>query len=40
MPTRNSRKASTVSSGSQLPIMSNDFWPAKTSIHWILRLPP
>ena len=27
MPTRNSRKASTVSSGSQVPTLSNDFWP-------------
>ena len=32
MPTSSSRKASSVSSGSQLPILSNDFWPASTSL--------
>ena len=40
MPTRNSRKASTVSSGSQLLKRLKLSSPAKTSIQEILRLPP
>jgi len=40
IPTRNSRKASTVSSGSHSFQSLNGFSPAKTSIHAILRLPP
>src|SRR6185503_16900760 len=38
--TRYLRHASTVSSGSQLPVWLNAFSPASTSIQWILRLPP
>ena len=33
MPMRWVRKVSTVSSGSQLPVSSNAFWPASTSFH-------
>src|SRR5512133_2398347 len=40
MPTRNSRNASVVSSGSQVCHCLNGFSPAYTSIQWILRLPP
>src|SRR5471030_425026 len=40
MPTKNSRKASTVSSGSQELNWVNDFSPAKTSIQAIFFLPP
>ena len=36
IPIRCSRKASTVSSGSQLPVSSNAFWPARTSFQAIL----
>ena len=40
MPTRWSRNASTVSSGSQLPVASNAFWPARTSFQTIRFSPP
>jgi hypothetical protein len=40
MPTRYWRKASTVSSGSQLPVWLKAFSPASTSNHAILRSPP
>ena len=40
MPTRCVRNASSVSSGSQLPVWLKAFSPASTSLHWILRLPP
>src|SRR6266849_1820928 len=40
MPTRYSRKASTVSSGSQLSKLSFATWPANTSNHAIFFLPP
>ena len=39
IPTRYSRKAASVSSGSQLPVASNDFWPANTSFQAILLSP-
>ena len=40
MPTRNSRNASMVSSGSHDLNCLKAFSPAYTSIQWILRLPP
>jgi hypothetical protein len=40
IPTKYSLKASRVSSGSQFPVLSNAFSPAKTSFHSIFFLPP
>ena len=40
MPIRWSRNACSVASGSQLPVRSNAFWPARTSVQATARSPP